>query len=138
MALAVGIAGVALSAFSVYQSVQAAGEAEDIGKENQKRIEAEAQEQARRERYNLTRQQSLIRARVAAAGIKGITPKAYFTDFTQQRENEIRWITTSAKSRGDIARREGGRAATIGYAQAATTAAQGVSQGYDWYSTYVK
>jgi hypothetical protein len=136
MAVAIGVIGLAMSAYSIYQSVQAAEEAEEIGKANQKRIEAEADEEARRERYNLSRQQSLIKARVAASGIKGTTPEAYFTEFSRQRENEIRWIQTSAESRGKIAKRQGSRAATIGYAQAAQTASQTAFSSYAWFATY--
>lgn len=134
--IAIGVAGLALSAYSVYQSVDAAGEAQEIADRNQAAIEAEAEETERRERFNLTREKSLLRARIAASGIKGATPDTYFSDYVKNRESEIRWMKTSASLRSDIAGREGDRAKTMGYAQAAGTLASTTFNSYSWFSTY--
>lgn len=133
----IGIAGLALSGYQVYESAQAADEAKEIGKKNQERIEAEAEAEARRERFNLEREKSTIRARIAASGIAGATPELYYEDYIKQREDEITWLRTSAKSRGEIAKEEGQRAARIGYAGAAGNLATSSYQSYDWFSTYV-
>ena len=133
----IGVTSLVVSAYSVYQSVKAAGEAGDIAKRNADRIQEEADEMARRERFNLHREKSLIRARVAAAGIKGITPETYYKEYTKKREREIQWMSYSAEARASIVKQEGSRAKTIGYAQAAGTAVSGISAGYNWFSTYV-
>ena len=134
--IAIGVAGLAMSGYQIYQSKEAADEAKEISDRNQKAIEAEAAEQERRERFNLGREQSLIRARIAASGIRGKTPEAYYLDYTKRRESEIKWMRSSAEMRSDIAGREGSRAQRIGYAQTAGITAQTAYKSYDWFSTY--
>ena len=133
------IATVAATAFSAYQQYEGAKDAEQLAKEQADRQKAEAEEMARRAEKDASRQESLARARAAASGIgAGGSTALYMSELEKTQREEIDWIRRAGASQARLTRKEGRWAYRRGMAGAVSTAASGVTGGYDWYQKYVK
>lgn len=134
----IGIAGLLLSGYSIYQSKEAADEARDRAEAQAAREEEQAEMIAQKERANLEREMALNRARTAASGVKAEgTPEIYMQEYKEERLDDIAWIRRSGAAAAEIARLTGQSARRVGYARTASTAAQSMFRAYDWFSTYM-
>lgn len=137
----VGLAISAVSAgYSIYQSEQAAQEAEDIADANARREAMEAEEMAQRAEKDAAREESLARARAFASGVGGESQEIYLDDLHASNKREIDWIRRSGASRADLTRKEG-RVSASQHRRKGTAAAIGgfgsmVGQAADWHSVY--
>lgn len=136
----IGVIGLAMSAYSIYQTKEAADEAKDMAEQQARREEEQAEAIAEKEKANLAREMALNRARTSASGVsgrEGETPSIYMQEYKEEREDDIAWIRRSGASAAEIARLTGKQARTVGYARAASIAGQSATNAYNWFSTYV-
>lgn len=137
----IGVAVSAASAgYSIYQSKQAAEEAEDIADANAKREKMEAEEMAQRAEKDAAREESLARARAFASGVGGESQEMYLDDLYASNRREIDWIRRSGSSRADLIKKEGRVAGKQHRREAVASGIAGfgkaTSAAGDWHSMY--
>ena len=132
----VAVVSAAATVYSVVQQKQAADEARDIANRNAARQAAEAEETARRKEKEAKRVEGMARARAFASGVGGESQAGYLEELRLTHEEEIDWIRRAGASGAAITQAEGRRAQRIGYAGAVSDIGKGVSQQYQWWSTY--
>lgn len=123
---------VALTVFSAVKQYQAGQEAKAIGRENERNILRETEEEARRLSREQGAQEARARAIAAASGIKvkeGESFAEVLGDMSSEHARQLSWLRTAGKSRAKIARKQGAQAASAATAQAASTAASAYGMG---------
>lgn len=108
MAVALPYLSVALAGYSVYEENKAAGEMEDIAKDNANRQRLESEEAVRR--LVLSQEQSEAQAKALAAG-SGVQMEGSITDYidllSKTHKEEAAWLKQSGLSAASIMEREG-------------------------------
>jgi len=94
--------------YSARQQYKAGKRAESIAEDNAHRAKMEAEEEARRLSRSQRRNQSSLRARAAASGIKlsGST-KTYLDEYVDEDSRQLDWQKKSGKSREGLIRKQG-------------------------------
>ncbi len=121
---------------------KAAGQAQDLAKANVSYISQEAVEQKRRLRFEQERTMGTAKAGVAASGFRsgkesmGASQRSYLDTLADVQKKELDWITRSATSRSNIAKRAGDSAASQlrsqGTAQLFSGLSSAASTMYQW------
>ena len=113
--------------FGSKASGDAANQAIDLSRANAWYIQQETNEQKRRLEFEQGRTRASARLRAAGSGFRsgkksmGASSKAFLSTLKDVQQSELDWITTSGKSRADIALRGG-------QSQASQLRAQGTAQ----------
>jgi len=130
-------AGVAIKSAQAQKA--AAADAKKIGKQNASLAIAETEEQARRLKYNQSKEQAMTRARAYASGIdpESDTVKLVLAEQKKVNQEELDWLIASGYSRASIFKGEGQTASDVAkaaanqsYGQAATSLLGAVGPTY--------
>lgn len=93
---------------SAKQQYDAGKDAEKNAKRNAEFIRRETAEQSRRLKSQQRRQQSTLRARMAASGVKmDGSSKTFLEEYVQEDERQLQWLEESGESRANLTRQAG-------------------------------
>ena len=131
------IVGAGTAVYSAKQQHDAAGDAEDLAKQNAKAAEAQTAEEARRLETTQQRDQSLARARAAASGVNpgSGTTSLFLEEMESTQESELEWLKRSGYYTSKALKDEGKMASAAAKTAAFGSAARAVSFAPTIYKT---
>ncbi len=119
MAAAMPFISVAMGVLGAVQQFSAAGDAEDIARQNANRERMETEEQGRRQKKADDLKLSEQLARASASGLTGGGSQGGYMDaMAEEMAKEQRWLAKSGESRAAIIESEGELTASQGRASA--------------------
>ncbi len=136
MAQAMPFISVAMSVIGAIQQFSAAGDAEDIARQNAANQRLETEEQGRRQKKADDLKLSEQLARASASGLAGGGSQGGYMDaMAEEMGKEQRWLATSGENKANIMEDEGALTASQGKSAAFGSLAGAAKSAYGYWGS---